>query len=270
MPATTHTADRILRICSQNSMRSSTRQRRRRTNANTRISTNNTKKPFTMQELNDAINQLKRGKAADRRGVNADMIKYSTRRLIKKHVLRLHSKAIKPHEQLPPNWRDTTINVLCKSGNRASPSNKRPICSIVQTLQMEQGYNPRWTPTGALTKQASDGATPRLTTFSRSSENPSLSHRAAPAAVGRSHRLQKKPPAQWNTAAYGRLRGSTASRNHTYCRPQTNEHQCTLTVKANMSISSEDPSRETRFSTLLFNSLLQYIMKTTNRKVEEM
>ena len=29
-----------------------------------------TMKPFTMQELNDAINQLKRGKAVDTRGVN--------------------------------------------------------------------------------------------------------------------------------------------------------------------------------------------------------
>ena len=76
----------------------------------------------------------------------------------------------------------------------------------------------------------------------------------------------KKPPTQWNTAAYGRLRGSTASRNHTYCYSQTNEHQCTLTVKANMSISSEEPSRETRFSTLLFNSLLQYIMKPLTGK----
>ena len=42
-----------------------------------------TMKPFTMQELNDAINQLERGKAADTRGVNAEMIKYSTRRLKK-------------------------------------------------------------------------------------------------------------------------------------------------------------------------------------------
>ena len=41
-----------------------------------------TVKPFTMQELNDAIH-LKRGRAADTRGVNAEMIKYSTRRLEK-------------------------------------------------------------------------------------------------------------------------------------------------------------------------------------------
>ena len=56
------------------------------------------------------------------------------------------------------------------------------------------------------------------------------------------------------------------SRNHTYCHSQTNEHQCTLTVKANISISSEEPSRETRFSTLLSNSLLQYIMKPLTGK----
>ena len=35
-----------------------------------------TKKPFTTQELSEATNQLKRGKAADTREVNAEMIKY--------------------------------------------------------------------------------------------------------------------------------------------------------------------------------------------------
>ena len=34
-----------------------------------------TLRPFAMQEIADAINQLKRGKAADTRGVNAEMIK---------------------------------------------------------------------------------------------------------------------------------------------------------------------------------------------------
>ena len=38
-----------------------------------------TMEPFTMQELNDAINQLEKGKATDTRGVNADMIKCFTR-----------------------------------------------------------------------------------------------------------------------------------------------------------------------------------------------
>ena len=48
-------------------------------------------KPFTMQELNDAINQLNRGKARDTREVNAEMIKYSRR--LKQHVLRLYKKS---------------------------------------------------------------------------------------------------------------------------------------------------------------------------------
>ena len=75
--------------------------------------------PFRMQEINDAINQLKRGKEADTKGVNAEMIKYSTRR--QKHVLRLYNRAIKHHEQPPPNRRDTAIKVIYKNGDLASP-----------------------------------------------------------------------------------------------------------------------------------------------------
>ena len=41
--------------------------------------------PCTMQELHNAINQLKRGKAADTRVLNAEMIKHSNRR-VKQHL----------------------------------------------------------------------------------------------------------------------------------------------------------------------------------------
>ena len=107
-----------------------------------------TMKPFTMQELNDAINQFKRGSAADTIGVNAEMIKYSTRGLKKKHLLRLYNKATKLHEQPPPKWRDTTTKFIYKSGYPASPSNYRPICSTNSSANFSASdYNPHWTTT---------------------------------------------------------------------------------------------------------------------------
>ena len=77
--------------------------------------------PFTMQDLNDAINQLKGGKAADTRGVNAK---------ISNKFYDCTKKAIHPNEQPPSNWRETTIKMIFKSGGQASPSNYRPIRSI--------------------------------------------------------------------------------------------------------------------------------------------
>ena len=43
-----------------------------------------TMKPFTLRERNDAINQLKRGKATNTRGVNAKLTEYSTRKKTQK------------------------------------------------------------------------------------------------------------------------------------------------------------------------------------------
>ena len=63
------------------------------------------------------------------------MIKYSTRRLKHSTHYDCTAKAIKTHEQPPPNWRDTTIKFLHKSGDVASLTNCRPICSIPKTLE---------------------------------------------------------------------------------------------------------------------------------------
>ena len=73
-----------------------------------------------MQELNDATDQLK----SKRRRHERSQKNRNT------HLLRLCNKAIEPHEQPPPNWKDATIKVRYKSGDPATPSNYRPICSI--------------------------------------------------------------------------------------------------------------------------------------------
>ena len=58
------------------------------------------------------------------------MIKHSTRR-VKKQLPRFYNEVIKSNEEPPPIWRDTTIKVIYKSGYPSSPSNNRPICSIL-------------------------------------------------------------------------------------------------------------------------------------------
>ena len=52
----------------------------------------------------------------------------------KKHLLRLYNKAIKHHEQPPPNWRDTTVKVIHTSGThhhhrRTDPSVRSSSCT---------------------------------------------------------------------------------------------------------------------------------------------
>ena len=47
-----------------------------------------------------------------------------------KHLTLLCHKAIKPNEEPPPNWRDTTIKAVYKRVGPSSPSYYRPVCSI--------------------------------------------------------------------------------------------------------------------------------------------
>ena len=79
---------------------------------------------------------------------------------------------------------------------------------------------------------------------------------------------------RWNTAAFGRLHGALrhggatqrvdvleGSRLARALQPATSNSAQDRRLKAHTSISTEEPSRGDPVSTLLFNSLLQYIMK---------
>ena len=59
----------------------------------------------------------KNGQSCKRERCQRRLIKHSTRR-VKPHLLRPCNKVIKPKEEPPPNWRDTTIKVIY-----------RPVCS---------------------------------------------------------------------------------------------------------------------------------------------
>ena len=160
-------------MCSQNSARSSTRQRRRRTNTNTRTSRSRSR--------------CKNSTSSTRR-VNAEIIKNSTRRL-QQHLRRLYSKAIKPFEQLPPDWRDTTIKVIYKSGDRASQSNNRHhlfdptlynLFSQLLFRRLQPTLDANWSADQAGFRRSYSTSDH----FFMFQQNSHIEHRVAPAAVG--------------------------------------------------------------------------------------
>ena len=170
----------------------------------------------------------------------------------KKHLLRFYNNAIKLHMPPPPNWRDTTIKVRYKSGDLASPI-KLPTHlfdpHLVQTLQ----------PTSQRTLDdnflAADQAGFRPGHFHdrpplHVPATPTKSHRVAPAAVGRSHRLQESFR-QSGSTVWATLREEGVEEHHTYNNSQKLSEQLRAAVhtdvkKTNSSTSSEEPSRETR------------------------
>ena len=159
-------------------------------------------RPFTMQDLDKAINQHKRGKVADTRGVNAEMIKYSIRRLTKQ-LLRLtptspltcqrsndqaqeETKTFATTVQQSHQTKRSTATTLV--GHDDQSQNKSGctiitgahhvhaiICRLFSTHPSASSsssvYNPHQTPTSPLTKHSSDQATPRQNTCSRSSNS---------------------------------------------------------------------------------------------------
>ena len=212
-------------------------------------------KPFSMQDINDAVNHLERGKAADTKGINAEMIKYSTRRL-KKYLLRLYNKSIQPHGQ-PPNWRDTTIKVEHKSGDPSSP-----MCSILILYKLfsQLFFKRRQPALDANTFAHRAGfrlgfsTTDHPVTFQRHQQ----SHRVA-------IDFKKSIRHGGTQQRMEGLEGSKAPRNHTRSYSQSSttssEQQCTMTSKSRHFHFEWGTKQGDPLSTLSFNSLLQYITK---------
>ena len=57
---------------------------------------------------------IQEGQASDARGVTAEMIKHSSRR-VKQHLLRLYNNVMSPNENPFQNWRDSTTKVIYKT-----------------------------------------------------------------------------------------------------------------------------------------------------------
>lgn len=85
--------------------------------------------PFTDDEIEKAIDQLKKGRASDRKGLTAEMVKAGKEEL-KSALLSLYNDIIKPGTLPPKDWKETIVTVLFKSGDPQLPQNYRPIASI--------------------------------------------------------------------------------------------------------------------------------------------
>ena len=85
--------------------------------------------PFSTQELDKAINQLRSGKCRDTTGLLAEMLK-NRGHTLRSHLLQLFNDVLSPNATPPAEWKHTTISVIFKSGDAQLPNNYRPIAII--------------------------------------------------------------------------------------------------------------------------------------------
>ena len=84
---------------------------------------------ITTEELQTAINKIKKGKSPDTNGIRAEDIKAcddETREMVRQ----IFNEIIKRHEFTPEDWKKVTIKVIHKKGDVENVSNYCPICSL--------------------------------------------------------------------------------------------------------------------------------------------
>ena len=84
---------------------------------------------ITTEELQNAMNKLKKGKFPDRTGIRAEDVKAcdeETRELMRQ----IFNEIIKRKEFTPEDWKKVTIKVIHKRGDVENVSNYCPICSL--------------------------------------------------------------------------------------------------------------------------------------------
>ena len=110
-----------------------TRRRRQvlmhRPKKNMDSSQNETIPEFTTEEIQAAINRLKKGKAKDSSGVRAEQLKICSEDM--KEKIRIIFNDIARQDDFTPNsWRKIRIQVIHKKGDREDTGNYRPICGL--------------------------------------------------------------------------------------------------------------------------------------------
>ena len=84
---------------------------------------------ITTEELQNAINKLKKGKSPDSKGIRAEDVKgcdEETREMVRQ----IFNEIIKRKEVTPEDRKKVTIKVIHKKGDVENVSNYRPICSL--------------------------------------------------------------------------------------------------------------------------------------------
>ena len=84
---------------------------------------------FTMEELQAAINRLKKGKARDSSGVRAEQLKICSDDT-KEQIRTIFNEITQREDFTPKSWRRIRIQVIHTKGDREDPGNYRPICGL--------------------------------------------------------------------------------------------------------------------------------------------
>ena len=84
---------------------------------------------ITTEELQTAINRLKKGKSADSNGIRAEDIKACDDET-NEMVRQIFNEIVKQNEFTPEAWRKVRIKVIHKKGDVEDVGNHRPICSL--------------------------------------------------------------------------------------------------------------------------------------------
>ena len=188
-----------------------------------------------MQELDGAINQLMKGKAADQTVQQKSPKKQTCNDCTPKS-----SSQVRNHHRTSETPRSISY-IRAETRHRhptTEPSVRSPSCDKLFCPFIRSPTTHARRPPNCLTKQAADQAAPRRTTCTHSSN----SNREPPNVTGHIG-------TQLNTTANGGLCVNRALRSHT-CRyfqsfTTDSKQQCAQTSEATDSPSNEEPSRAT-------------------------
>ena len=84
---------------------------------------------FRKNEIQDAIDRLKMGKAKDNSGIRAEQLKNCSDET-KEKIRTIFNEITRQEDFTPKSWRKIRIQVIYKKGDREEAGNYRPICSL--------------------------------------------------------------------------------------------------------------------------------------------
>lgn len=84
---------------------------------------------IAVQELQEQLRTMKKGKAADSHGLAAEFLRGAGEGMLKV-IASMMTEIIRPNGNIPEHWREVLVRVLHKKGDTDDAANYRPICII--------------------------------------------------------------------------------------------------------------------------------------------
>ena len=86
-------------------------------------------KEFTTEEIQNAIDRLKKGKAKDSNGIRAEQLKLCSDET-KEEIRTIFNEIAQQEDFTPKSLRKIRIRVIYKKGDRENAGNYRPMCGL--------------------------------------------------------------------------------------------------------------------------------------------